>query len=347
MNEILIYGANGYSAKLIINEMIKKNIKPILGGRNELKIKSISSEYKLDYRIFDLENNSVVEENLSDIHTLLNCAGPFIYTSEILITSCIKTKTNYLDITGEIPAIQIAWNLNNAAKESGITILPSVGLDVIPTDCLAKRLSEKLPEATKLQLGLLSSRGKISKGTWLATLEAIKRDGKIRRKGKIIDSKIGDMEINFRMESILFRGISIPWGDVCSAYYSTKIPNIDVFLGLNKIQWKIRYIIPLIRKILLIRPLEKLIIKIINSCISGPSQKHRDVAETIIWGRISNERKSIEEAYKFDEGYNLTALGATECVIKVLRNEVSAGTKTPSLAFGSNFMDMFVKSKLL
>lgn len=346
-DRLMIYGANGYSAQLIIEELISRKIELLLAGRNESVLKQLAQKHNCDYIAFDIFDDVKVDESLQDVHTLLNCAGPFKYTAKDLMEACLRTKTNYLDITGEMPVMHLAFSLDKIAKERGIVILPSVGFDIIPTDCLAKRLSEQMPEATHLKLGLLNKRGKISRGTWLTTLEFLGGTGKIRRHGKLIDSKIGEFTVNLKINDFSFSGISIPWGDVYSSYYSTGIKNVEVYLALPKVVVKLRPLLLFFLKILKVQVIKNIVANYIKKNFTGPTKEERDSTEAYVWGRVEDaEAEKFEEVYQVLEGYNLTAKGAAECAERVLKNSLQPGTYTPSLAFGSDFMDLFVVKKI-
>jgi short subunit dehydrogenase-like uncharacterized protein len=339
----MIYGANGYSAKLIIEELLNRGIKPLLAGRNGSAIKKAAEKYSCEYKIFDLADDKKSIKSLTGIHTVINCAGPFKYTAKEMIDYCLQTKTNYLDITGEMPALAYAFGCDKNAKDNGIVILPSVGFDIIPTDCLAKRLSEQLHDATHLQLGFMNRKGGISRGTSLTTLEFISGKGKIRKNRQIIDSPIGQYSIKVRANRFSFFGISIPWGDVFTSYFSTGIPNVKVYMGLSKTLFAMRKVLTLLLKIYKLPFVKKISANYISRKFTGPDKAQRDSTLTYVWGRVENEKgEIIEEAYRVMEGYNLTAKGAAEAAIRVINNEVIPGTHTPSLAFGSGFMDLFV-----
>lgn len=263
-----------------------------------------------------------------------------------MIDACIDSKTNYLDITGEVDVIDYAWKNDQKAKEKEITLFPSTGFDVIPTDCIAKKLVYRLPHAKTLELGLINGGG-ISRGTLLTTFQMMGELGKIRKNGKIIDSPIGEYGIKLNVSELKFNGISIPWGDVCSAYHSTGIPNITVYLGLPKLLYHLRHILLPTLKLFSLQSFYKLIEKIVQTLVTGPSKKRREDSETIIWGRITNGENEIIEAYSFFEGYKLTAIGSADVLVRVLNNEVQPGTVTPSLAFGSDYMNRFIIRKVL
>ncbi|MEW5843644.1 MAG: saccharopine dehydrogenase NADP-binding domain-containing protein [Bacteroidota bacterium] len=342
-SKLMIYGATGYSAQLILEELISRKVKPILAGRNESGTKKIADKFDCEYRVFDLTDDTRIDKALNDIHTLLNCAGPFRMTAKELIEACLRTKTNYLDITGEIPVMHLAFSMSKRAKKNRIVIMPSVGFDIIPTDCLAKRLSEKMPDAANLKLGLINKRGKISRGTWLTTLEFLKGMGRIRRDGKLIESPIGEYAINVKLKNFSFSGLSIPWGDVYSSFRSTGIPNGEVYIAMPERVVKFRKLLTLFLKIFRIKFVKNFTASYIQKNLTGPSKKERDSAKTYVWGRVENAKgEMIEEVYQVMEGYNLTAVGAAECTIRILNNSVGPGFYTPSLAFGSAFMDQFV-----
>ncbi|MFA5805048.1 MAG: saccharopine dehydrogenase NADP-binding domain-containing protein [Melioribacteraceae bacterium] len=346
-NKLMVYGANGYSAKLIIEELISRGIKPILSGRNESALKHLSDKYDCEYRAVDLYDYKKLDTVLSGVHTVLNCAGPFKFTAKEIMEACLRCKCNYLDITGEIPAMYLAFYMNQKAKEKGVVFLPSVGFDIIPTDCLAKRLSEQMPDATHLKLGFSNKGGKISRGTWLTTLEFLGGTGRIRRDGKLIESKIGEYTIDLRMKNFSFCGISIPWGDVYSSYLSTKIPNVEVYIALPRLIVKSKLLLLFFLKILKVHLIKNIVAIFMKKTLTGPSKSKRDSTKTYVWGRVENSKgKMIEEVYHVMEGYNLTAKGAAECVERVLKNTLKPGTYTPSLAFGSDFMDLFVIRKI-
>jgi short subunit dehydrogenase-like uncharacterized protein len=345
---LMVYGANGYSAQLIIEEFLSRNIFPVLAGRNETALKHLAQKYNCEYKTFDLSDEEKVVASLKGIHTVLNCAGPFVQTAKDLMEACLRTKTNYLDITGEMPVMHLAFSLDGNAKENGIVILPSVGFDIIPTDCLAKRLSEKMPDAISLKLGFLNKRGKISRGTLLTSLGFLGGMGRIRRDGKLIESEIGEFVVDIKLKNFSFTGISIPWGDVYSSFRSTKIPNVEVYLAVPGIVINFKKLFLFFMKLLKIQLVKKIVSGYIKKNLTGPNKTERDSAATYIWGRVENAKgEMIEEVYQVMEGYNLTAKGAAECAFRVLKNEIPPGTYTPSIAFGSEFMNLFVVRKII
>ena len=122
---LLIYGANGYTAKIMIDDAAHFGLKPILGGRSAT-IKKLAEEKGLEYRIFDLQHSSETEKALQGITVVLHCAGPFRFTALQMMEACLNTGTHYLDITGEINVFELGASLNQKTIEKGIMLMPVV-----------------------------------------------------------------------------------------------------------------------------------------------------------------------------------------------------------------------------
>src|SRR3954449_4542055 len=220
----MIYGANGYTGELIAREAVRRGQKPILGGRNAEKLATLANELGLESRAFPLD-----APQLDGIEAVLHCAGPFVHTSAAMVRACIAAGAHYLDITGEIPVFESIMAMTDDAARAGVTLIPGVGFDVVPTDCLAAMLAARRPGATELELAFYSPGAEISRGTLKTMIESIGDGGAIRENGKIVrvppafDAKEIPFSIAPRM------AMTIPWGDVSTAFHTTGIPNIRVY----------------------------------------------------------------------------------------------------------------------
>lgn len=147
-SSFLLYGANGYTSALIARLAVQHGLRPILAGRNLEKIEPLSAELGLEYRAFTLDDDAAVDEALADVGVVLHCAGPFSQTSKPMVAGCLRTKRHYLDITGEVAVFEAIAACDAEAKAAGVMLLPGVGFDVVPSDCLAAHLKARLPLAT-------------------------------------------------------------------------------------------------------------------------------------------------------------------------------------------------------
>jgi short subunit dehydrogenase-like uncharacterized protein len=337
MKNILLYGANGYTAQLILELMLKSNLKPILAGRTESKIKTLADKYNLSYRTFDLNNPTVINQALADVEVVLHCAGPYIHTAKPMVEACIKTQTHYLDITGEIDVFEMLHQYDEQAKRAKIMVLPGCGFDVVPTDCLAKFLSDQMPDATHLSLGFASRGGGLSHGTAMTAIENLGESGKVRENGKIVERPIAHktqlLEFGNEFKSY---GITIPWGDVATAFYSTEIPNIEVFFGVPERSIRLMQMQSSLNFLLKTKVVKSLAKAFLNKRKeAGPDEKTRNKAKSYVWGRVRNASGNRKTAYLItQETYTLTAITAVNIVQKVLNDNYTIGFQTPSNAYG-------------
>jgi short subunit dehydrogenase-like uncharacterized protein len=225
----MIYGANGYTGELIAREAVRRDLNPVLAGRSVAKVEQLASSLGLQARIFDLENPTATTRCVERMGLVLNCAGPFSETAAPMMTVCLAAHVHYLDITGEIGVFEHSRTLDAAARAAGIVICPGVGFDVIPTDCVAATLKAALPDATHLALGF-DPRWGFSPGTAKTSVEGLAQGGKVRQDGYIIS-----VPLAYKTRCIDFGdgeklAMTIPWGDVSTAYATTGIPNIEVYI---------------------------------------------------------------------------------------------------------------------
>lgn len=336
----LIYGASGYTGKIIVENAVKQGLKPILAGRTESKIKPLADEFGLSYLIFSLNNVNEVAKQLTPFDLVLNCAGPFSKTAKPMIEGCLQSNTHYLDITGEIEVFELSKSYNKAAKEKNIIIMSGVGFDVVPTDCMAKHLHNKMPNATHLELAWAGLGGNISHGTMSTMVENLGKLGAIRKDGKIILSPTGAIgkEIDFGTKKLFC--MSIPWGDVSTAYFTTKIPNIMVLSAAPKSAYYTMKFQTLFNPIVRIPFVKQKIQEYVDKNVTGPNEEIRDKGISLIYGKVTNANGEIMEArLQTSEGYKLTAEMALIITQKILKNKnLLAGYHTPAELFGAGLI---------
>lgn len=333
----MIYGANGYSGRLIAKFAKKQGFSPILAGRNKEILQTMSQDLGLEYRVFSLDDADIAAY-LKDMDAVINCAGPFSATALVMIKACIQSQTHYLDITGEINVFEMAHSFDAMAKEAGIVICPGVGFDVIPTDCLASRLKDLMPDATHLVLGFDSKSG-FSPGTAKTSLEGLSQGGRVRKNGEIIKVPLAykTRKINFGAGEKL--AMTIPWGDVSTAYFTTNIPNIEVYIPASPNLVKKLKRMNYIRLLLGLGFVQKLLKKRIEKSVKGPNEEQRAKLKTYVWGEVKNsegQTKSLK--IETDNGYTLTMIGGLKMIEHVLETKKS-GYYTPSTLVNNQLID--------
>jgi short subunit dehydrogenase-like uncharacterized protein len=337
MGDLLVYGSYGYTGRLIVEEAIERGLEPVLAGRDTSKLEAQSAKWGLDCSAFGLDHSDIIEKRLSDVECVLNCAGPFVHTYEPMVEACLATGTHYLDITGEIEVFERIAARDEQAKETGVTLLPGVGFDVVPSDCLASHLGSALSDGTHLSLGF-DSLGSPTVGTALSMVESLDEGGAVRENGRI-----KSVPQAWKTRSIDYgagerTAVTIPWGDVSTAYRSTGVPNIEFYMALPPKAVSgmrlSRYFGPLLGA----EPIKNGLRTLVEKTIEGPNEEERENSESRLWGEITNGEERFVARLKTPNGYTLTAKTAVESAQRTLDGETEPGYQTPSLAFGADYI---------
>ncbi|MEQ8925608.1 MAG: saccharopine dehydrogenase NADP-binding domain-containing protein [Fulvivirga sp.] len=336
MKDLLIYGSYGYTGKLIVEEALTKGLKPTLAGRNENAVKRQAEETKLDYLVFDLSEEDKLNAALANHKVIIHCAGPFIHTAKQVAEACIKNKTHYLDITGEFQVFEDFKAMSAKAEAAGVMLLPGAGFDVVPSDCLANHLKAKLPTATDLILAFTGLGGGLSRGTAKTMVENSHEGQTVRKNGKLVSSSISTANINYGEFEQISLGIS--WGDISSAYFSTGIPNIEVFMGSHEKQIKQVKTMAWFRPLLKLRFVKNYLQKQIDKKPAGPSDEKREKGKMYLWGKVSIGNESVEARLNTPNGYTLTASTSVLIAKKILDENFKTGFQTPASAYGSGLI---------
>jgi short subunit dehydrogenase-like uncharacterized protein len=333
----MIYGATGYTGVLLVEEALRRGHRPMLAGRNPDKLQELADKYELEYMAFRLDDMSVVAEATAEMELVLHAAGPFIHTSEPMIKACLATKTNYLDISGEISVLERSFSYDDTARKNGIAILSGSGFDVVPSDCLAVHVSQRVRGATLLETGIASFSG-ASVGTTVSALEMIPNAWLIRKEGKLVQSYFAEKTTSLTLPNGKKRSAaSVPWGDLSVAYRSTGIPNIVSYLALPpSVITAGRLAFPIGRLALKSRAIMNLATNFASRFANAPSEAARENDKAYIWAKASRANDSYEAWLETAEPYAYTAKIAVLAVERVLEYQ-PIGALSPSQAFGVDF----------
>jgi len=334
----MIYGAYGYTGELIAREAVSRNMVPVLAGRNAERLQPLADELGCQMRTFDLADPQEIAAQLVDIDVLLHCAGPFSATAPQAMTACIASRTHYLDITGEIAVFEDAFARHDQAMEAGIVLCPGVGFDVVPTDCVAAHLAAALPDATALALGF-DSRSGFSPGTAKTSVEGLADGGKVRRGGRIetVPLAANVREIDFGDGPK--QAMTIPWGDVATAWQTTGIDDIEVYLpaspGLIKRVKRLNWVRPLLG----LAPVQSFLKARIARSVKGPDAATRERQPTHVWGEVTNAAGERRVArVRTANGYTVTIHASLAVVQHLLANTPEGGSYTPSRLVGRDLV---------
>jgi short subunit dehydrogenase-like uncharacterized protein len=216
-------------------------------------------------------------------------------------------------------------------------LCPGVGFDVVPTDCLAATLKEALPDATNLALGF-DSRSTPSRGTAKTMIESLRSGSRVRSDGHIVPIAFASRvrEIDYGEGKKL--AIAIPWGDVSTAFRTTAIPNIEVYVPaspgtvrrmqrLNRWRWLAGS-----------APVQWWLKRRVDRAPAGPDAQQRERTPVSLWGEVRNAAgRTVVGRMRVANGYTVTVYAALGLVERMLTAARSGGFCTPSQIAGADF----------
>lgn len=361
----LLYGAYGFTGRLLAREALRRGHRPVLAGRRSEKLRDLANELEEDFdlrtslevRTIELDDPESLRRGLEGVAAVLHAAGPFRWTGTPMMDACLEHGVHYLDITGEVPVFEAAFERSERARTRQLVFMPGVGMDVIPTDTAAALVAREVPRARRLDLALHSP-GRASTGTLRTIVDGISDGLLVRRNGALVRRSPGRREfrrwVDLGPESeggpmggkLGGRRSVAPytWGDLSTAWRTTGIPDITCYMTTARRQVRVLpFVLPVLRVLLSWSPIRALVRSLVDRRPDGPSSMERETGRCRVWGRAADEAgRGSEVVLEFPEAYRFTAEAGVRAVHEVLTRTIGSGsgerlepgTLTPAGAFG-------------
>lgn len=334
----LLYGATGYTGSLVAASAHSSGLRPLLAGRDRRKLEPLARSLGLDFRVIELEDGPRLEKALREVTTVLHAAGPFSKTWYPMAVACLRTGTHYLDITGEIEVIEALQRLDARARTRGIMLLPAVGFDAAPFDCLAAELQEHLPTARRLRFAMdFIPWPWLSRGSAGTLLEGSRSPVQVwsGEKSVPVPKPVAKWMV---LAGRRRRVAQVTAAATACAFHSTGIGEIETLCTMNRLQLALHHGGLLWGHRLAARPWRPAFAACLRGIPAGPSSLHRSVARCRVVAEVEDEQgRRAKAEIETGEAYATTVATALEAVRCVLAGEFKVGFQTPARAFGTGF----------
>lgn len=324
--KMLIYGAAGYTGKIIAERAKELGLNFEIAGRGEDRISEVAHELGVGYHIFTVDDENGWEKALSDKHVLINTAGPFTNTAQKAIEACLKAKVHYLDISAEMETYLLAESLDSQAKEAEIQLISGAGL-FVSYDALAVHLAQLVDEPQKLSMGFRHYGG-FSKGSVLSSKNIADLGILVRKDNEIQENKDAQPKsFSFGKEDI--ECIPTPLGGIILTYKSTGIPNIEEYFSLKLPAVDIPNMDP-------------------NNLPDGPTKEERAAGRNAISGEIiGKDGKVIRAMIDAPSGYTLTPISVVAVAHRILKDDFKTGYQSPGSSYGAGILNDLPETYLI
>ncbi len=341
MSTWVLYGATGYTGPLIAERAVERGHKPLLMGRSAEKLAALAERLGLEWRAVPLEDAVGLREAIRGRGAVLHAAGPFIRTSAPMVQACLDEQVHYLDITGEPEVFKAVYARHAEAGARGIVLMPGVGFDVIPSNCLVAHVASKVPNAHTLEFAL-AGLGQPSAGTVKSAVPIILGGGRVFRDGREVSTPLGKGARRVRFSGREAWVAPAPISDLDAAFHATQIPNVTSyyavpsrFAKLGRIGWPLGVVtLPLVRLALGGGRLDRYI----ERKVPGGTAESRAAGHSHLWAKAQGPNGVVAEAWlDTPEGYEFTSHSAVRAVERVLEKK-PAGALAPATVFGPDFV---------
>lgn len=327
MQKLMIYGAAGYSGRLVCSNAKAQGLDFVIAGRpqNEKALAVLARELGVEYRLFAVDDVAHDLSTLGDIQVVLNCAGPFLRTAEPLMRACIAAGVHYLDIAAEMDSYLLAEALDGEAKAAGVMLLPGSGGSVAMLGSLAGHAAKRVTAPVKLSIALLVAGG-FSRGSAISASENV-TTGTLRRvDGRLEECSPEDVrDFDFGGGPARCFPVSLP--DLITIWHATGIPNIETFVHVTEGAF----------------PDGDL-----AAMPDGPTLEQRETnryrAAVEVTGVDNAVVRSVLDTVN---GYTFTTIAAAEAARRVLAGEARPGFQTPAGLFGDGFAETIADTTIV
>jgi short subunit dehydrogenase-like uncharacterized protein len=337
-DRLLVYGATGYTGRLILEEALSLGLRPILGGRTPNKLRELAQAHRLSHRLATVDDAGAVSAMLRDVDVLLNAAGPFRTTSPMLASACIERGVHYLDISGEFAVVEALARLGDKARARGVMLMPGTGFDVVPSDCMAALVARRLPDSQSLSIAL-SGLNAISRGSAETVFVQYGELVMVRRGGRLVRLTPGELTRDFDFGEGPRRTTAITWADVASAYYTTGVPNITVYYEATPI---VEFGLALNRYggwLLSAPGWEWWRRAGVRMLPEGPTfEERRRGQAALVVEAVDASRRSVTVRLRTPEVYSFTAVSSVDIADRVLGGDFEPGFQTPARVYGPEYV---------
>lgn len=324
MKNIMIYGATGYTGSLVTAHALTCGIPLIIAGRDERKLAAMATELDIPYRAFSLAEPEAVRAALKDVAVVLNCAGPFMHTANVLMRAAVASKTHYLDVAAEPDSYKLAEILNVDAVAAGVILMPGCGGSVAMLGCLAAHVAERITAPKKIALAL-NVAGPMSRGSAISAAENLSPQCLKRSNGRLISQDPAHTRrFDFGVGPVECFPVTLP--DLTTVWMTTHIPDIETFVHFSGTDF----------------PQGDL-----SLLADGPTEQERLNNRYQAMAEVVNMKgEMVRMLLETVNGYSFTAIAAAEAARRVQAGEVKPGFQTPAGLFGKHFAETIADTRI-
>jgi short subunit dehydrogenase-like uncharacterized protein len=231
---IIIFGATGYTGRLVAERLAAQGAAPVLAARTEASVRELAESLGLEWQVADALRQNSVFALLEPGDVLLSTVGPFVKWGEPAVRAAIAAKGTYIDSTGEPPFIRRVFEeFGPPAERAGAALLPAMGYDYVPGTLAAGLALEEAGEAAvRVDVGYFAFGAGISAGTRRSAVGIMLEDGYTYRDGALRTARIAERVRSFHVKGKERDAVSIGGAEhLTLPAVHERLQEVNVYLG--------------------------------------------------------------------------------------------------------------------
>jgi short subunit dehydrogenase-like uncharacterized protein len=342
---IAVYGATGYTGRLVVAELARRGLDAVLSGRDRAKLGRVAAEHggEVEVRPASLDDRDALRHAFGDCAAVINCAGPFTRHGEPVVRAAVETATHYVDTTGEQTHMRRVYDRwDDAARAAEVVLLPGAGFDYVPGDLIARLAAQEVEPLSELVLAYAVEGFGPTRGTMHSALEMVRSGGLEYRDGSLRPASRRPRRARFAFPSPIGSRSMLPYpsGEVLTVPRHTRVRNVTSLIVASAfappgVPAELVSLAMPAASLAMHTPLKALADVAIDRLPEGPSESARLAARfTVVALARGEDGPSGRGLVRGSDVYGLTAVTAVHSAALLAAGGVSEpGAHTPASAF--------------
>ena len=343
MGRIAVYGATGYTGRLVAAELAAAGADFVLAGRSLDKLEGVAGEVggASDVAAVPLGDAAGLRKLLEPCAAVIACAGPFSKHGEPVLRAAAETGTHYLDTTGEQGFMKRVFDeFGPVAERTGAALVTGMGFDYVPGDMIASLTAEGMGQVEELSLNYAVAGFGPSRGTARTALGQIAGEDVQWLEGQYVpgDRSISRGKFDFGGEIGVQRMTRYPAGEHITVPRHVATRTVRTALTASTTS-PVAIGAPLLMTglgVALRTPARRGLDAVINRLPEGPSEKRRRAARFTIVCEASAGSRRRRGVIRGEDVYGMTARSIVAGALRCAESGFGgSGALAPSQAFDS------------
>jgi short subunit dehydrogenase-like uncharacterized protein len=343
---IAVYGATGFTGRLVAAELQRRGARMVLAGRNPAKLEILGEEIGggVETRAATLDDPAALRDLLEPCAAVISCAGPFVLHGEPVLEAAVETGTHYLDTTGEQSFMRTVFErYGDRSERAGVVLVTAMGFDYVPGDMIASLTAGSGP-VDEVVLAYWVKGFTPTRGTALSLLAVLSGGDVEWRGGELVQASLRVGRGTWEFADPVGRQgmIRYPAGEHITVPRHVRTPRVTTLLSAaTPIPDAATPLVMVPFQLAVRTPLRRALEALIPRLPEGPSTESRRKSRFVIECEARGEGGSYRGCVRGSDPYGLTARTTVEGALRCASPGYERrGALPPSQAFDpADFLD--------